>query len=383
MARKPPKKPLRLDDEPKTPPEETPVEQIKEAAETLARKAGFRLSDIRWGRVFRRTAAIAAAILLLLTVFLTALNTPAGRRLVVQFATGIKLNSGLQFQIDRIDGSLYGKMTIHGLRVVDTKGVFIEAPVVNLDWRPFGYLNKHVDIRDLDAPRIEVLRQPVLNPSQEPEKSGLILPDLTNPFFPSLAQVVIQAARAHGYSVFLTDTEGSAEEEQRAVNLLVDHGVDGVIWFPIADDGPVGKLIEGVPTVVLDRNLPGYDVIQADYADGGRLARGAHADADDHDRNRQRQGAPEIGLPPAEGEQARDHHDRADEIDAVDLPAQPGTGPVQQRIGRLYRLHGVDEVARLVAVEHLQIIVPVVPDVLPQADQQDQRHPGQAQDEQP
>ena len=101
---------------------------------------------------------------------------------------------------------------------------------------------------------------------------GLILPDLTNPFFPSLAQVVIQAARAHGYSVFLTDTEGSAEAEQRAVSLLVDHGVDGVIWFPIADDGPVGKLIEGVPTVVLDRNLPGYDVIQADYAEGGRLA---------------------------------------------------------------------------------------------------------------
>lgn len=101
---------------------------------------------------------------------------------------------------------------------------------------------------------------------------GLIVPDLTNPFFPSLAQVVIQAARAHGYSVFLTDTEGSTEEEGRAVNLMVDHGVDGVIWFPIADDGPVGKLIEGVPTVVLDRNLPGYDVIQADYADGGRLA---------------------------------------------------------------------------------------------------------------
>lgn len=101
---------------------------------------------------------------------------------------------------------------------------------------------------------------------------GLIVPDLTNPFFPGLAQVVIQAARAHGYSVFLTDTEGSTEEEQRAVNLMIDHGVDGVIWFPIADDGPVGKLIEGVPTVVLDRNLPGYDVIQADYADGGRLA---------------------------------------------------------------------------------------------------------------
>jgi LacI family transcriptional regulator len=101
---------------------------------------------------------------------------------------------------------------------------------------------------------------------------GLIVPDLTNPFFPGLAQVVIQAARAHGYSVFLTDTEGSAEAEERAVNLMIDHGVDGVIWFPIDDDGPVGRLIEGVPAVVLDRNIPGYDIIQADYADGGRLA---------------------------------------------------------------------------------------------------------------
>jgi LacI family transcriptional regulator len=101
---------------------------------------------------------------------------------------------------------------------------------------------------------------------------GLILPDLTNPFFPSLAQGVIQAARAHGYSVFLTDTEGSPEAEQRSVSLLIDHGVDGVVWFPIADTDTVGKLIGNTPTVVLDRNLPGYDVIQADYADGGRLA---------------------------------------------------------------------------------------------------------------
>lgn len=101
---------------------------------------------------------------------------------------------------------------------------------------------------------------------------GLILPDLTNPFFPSLAQGVIQAARAHGYSVFLTDTGGSVEAEERAVGLMIDHGVDGLVWFPIADAAPVERLIEGVPTVVLDRNLPGYDVIQADYAEGGRLA---------------------------------------------------------------------------------------------------------------
>jgi len=163
---------------PQNTPDEGLAEDIHQVVEKAARKAGFRLSDINWGMIARRTGIILACLLLLLGAFLTALNTPPGRRLLVQFATGIKLNSGLQFQIDRIDGSLYGKMTIHGLRVVDTKGVFVEAPVVDLDWRPFGYLDRHVDIRDLYAPRIEVLRRPVLNPSQQPETSGPILPNL-------------------------------------------------------------------------------------------------------------------------------------------------------------------------------------------------------------
>jgi LacI family transcriptional regulator len=38
---------------------------------------------------------------------------------------------------------------------------------------------------------------------------GLVIPDLTNPFFPNLAQSVVQCARLHGYSVFVTNTEGA------------------------------------------------------------------------------------------------------------------------------------------------------------------------------
>lgn len=101
---------------------------------------------------------------------------------------------------------------------------------------------------------------------------GLVLPDLTNPFFPALAQAVIQAARGHGYSVLLTDTEGEPEAERHAIDLLAGRGVDGLVWFPIADDGTLPPLADSIPAVVLDRALPGYDVIQADYAEGGRLA---------------------------------------------------------------------------------------------------------------
>lgn len=101
---------------------------------------------------------------------------------------------------------------------------------------------------------------------------GLVLPDLTNPFFPALAQAVIQAARGHGYSVLLTDTEGEPEAERHAIDLLAGRGVDGLVWFPIADDGTLPPLADNIPAVVLDRALPGYDVIQADYVEGGRLA---------------------------------------------------------------------------------------------------------------
>jgi LacI family transcriptional regulator len=101
---------------------------------------------------------------------------------------------------------------------------------------------------------------------------GLILPDLTNPFFPALAQSVIQTARQHAYSVFVTDTEGSPELEVESLRLLVEHGVDGIVWFPIGDANLAGSLLEGVPTVVVDRTISGFESVQADYAGGGLLA---------------------------------------------------------------------------------------------------------------
>ncbi len=136
------------------------------------------LKQVSWRAVAINIAAIVVSVAVLLGLALVGLNTPPGRRLLVQFATGVKLNSGLQIQIGEIDGSLYGDMTLHDVKVLDTKGPFVTSPLIHLDWRPFGYLGKHVDIRDLSSPRIDVLRRPVLNPEQNPEKGGSALPDL-------------------------------------------------------------------------------------------------------------------------------------------------------------------------------------------------------------
>ena len=101
---------------------------------------------------------------------------------------------------------------------------------------------------------------------------GLVLPDLTNPFFPHLAQSVVQRARQHGYSVFMTDTEGSEDLEKGAIKVLAERGVDGIVWFPIRDVNTAGSLIADIPTMVVDRTLPGLESIQADYSGGGRAA---------------------------------------------------------------------------------------------------------------
>jgi len=101
---------------------------------------------------------------------------------------------------------------------------------------------------------------------------GLVIPDLTNPFFPNLAQSVVQRARAHGYSVFVTDTEGVEDLEREALRVLIERGVDGLVWFPIRDVNTAEAETQGTPTIIVDRTLPRLESVQADYANGGRLA---------------------------------------------------------------------------------------------------------------
>lgn len=101
---------------------------------------------------------------------------------------------------------------------------------------------------------------------------GLVVPDMTNPFFPSLAQSVVQRARQNGYSVFVTDTEGDRDQETAIIRQLIDRGVDGIVWFPVDDDNRLDRLALDIPIVVLDRTVHGFECIQADYSEGGRLA---------------------------------------------------------------------------------------------------------------
>jgi LacI family transcriptional regulator len=58
---------------------------------------------------------------------------------------------------------------------------------------------------------------------------GLIIPDISNPFFPEVASGVEDGAKEKGYSVFLCNTNYESEREAHYLKLLVEKRVDGII----------------------------------------------------------------------------------------------------------------------------------------------------------
>ena len=100
---------------------------------------------------------------------------------------------------------------------------------------------------------------------------GLVLPDLTNPFFSQLAQAVENQARKSGLLVFLVDSQDRQGEELDGLTRLAQHGVDGVIWCPVGSRVPAPLRTFDRPVVLIDRPRPGFTVVHSNNRMGGQL----------------------------------------------------------------------------------------------------------------
>jgi LacI family transcriptional regulator len=105
---------------------------------------------------------------------------------------------------------------------------------------------------------------------------GLVLPDSSNPFFAEIGRSIEEAAFELGYSVFLCNTEGDTHREQLYVDVLSKKQVDGIIFVAAGDqaDSLHFLLSQGMPVVVVDRDLPNceVDAVLTDNEQGGYLA---------------------------------------------------------------------------------------------------------------
>lgn len=86
---------------------------------------------------------------------------------------------------------------------------------------------------------------------------ALILPDIENPFFTSVARGVEDVAQRFGYSVVLCNSDDDESKERRYVRIALADNSAGIIISPTADgESLVPALTANVPVVVVDRPVP-------------------------------------------------------------------------------------------------------------------------------
>jgi LacI family transcriptional regulator len=85
---------------------------------------------------------------------------------------------------------------------------------------------------------------------------GVILPDLTNPYFPVMAHGIADAARTAGYATILLDASWDPAREREAVELLRRQRVDAAILPVGTQTAALARtlLAARIPVVLLDRD---------------------------------------------------------------------------------------------------------------------------------
>lgn len=124
------------------------------------------------------------------------------------------------------------------------------AEAVNAAVKELGYV-PHAAARSLRRGQSDVI--------------ALVVPDISNPFFTTVARRVEDAAQEGGYSVVVCNTDDDATKERRYLELVARENMAGLIIAPSDASPALEPLIEqGRAIVVIDREVD-HDVEQITF----------------------------------------------------------------------------------------------------------------------
>jgi LacI family transcriptional regulator len=90
---------------------------------------------------------------------------------------------------------------------------------------------------------------------------ALLISDIENPFFTSVARGVEDVALEHGFSVVLCNTNENPQRELRYLDVVLAEQAAGVIVAPTSERSEFGVLSDhGVPVVTIDRRIRGLSL---------------------------------------------------------------------------------------------------------------------------
>lgn len=105
---------------------------------------------------------------------------------------------------------------------------------------------------------------------------SLILPDISNPFFPELARGVEDVAQKHKFNVFLGNSDNLESKEKSYIEIMQKKSIDGLIIVSnTVEEETIKKLQNAkIPVVLLDRPLTGKNcsIVRARNSEGAQMA---------------------------------------------------------------------------------------------------------------
>jgi DNA-binding LacI/PurR family transcriptional regulator len=142
--------------------------------------------------------------------------------------------------------------------VSDALKLRVQAAIVKLNYHP-----NHV-ARSLKTSKTRTL--------------GIIVPDMTIPFFPQVIRGAETAARQSGYSLIAVNSDDDGERQKELLSLLRSQRVEGILLVVAAAPTPLNQISRmmdaGIPIVCLDRipdRVP-VDSVSVDDLEGAILA---------------------------------------------------------------------------------------------------------------
>jgi DNA-binding LacI/PurR family transcriptional regulator len=95
---------------------------------------------------------------------------------------------------------------------------------------------------------------------------GLIIANISNPYFSSIARLVEEIISKEGYNLIICNTDEDAEKELSYLKTLHEKRVDGLMIASALKDSEISKdevhmvYRNSIPTIIIDREIPGLDL---------------------------------------------------------------------------------------------------------------------------
>ena len=107
---------------------------------------------------------------------------------------------------------------------------------------------------------------------------GLVLPDITNAFYPPVIRGIEDELFRNDYNVFLCNTDESIDQEMQYIQTLLEKGVDAIIFLGTRPthnrNDHLVRLSESIPVLMINDSLIGSNVysVMSDEVEGAYKA---------------------------------------------------------------------------------------------------------------